>query len=348
LGRVNDKNVAHKIEVYPEKKKLCRVVSQINTTEKDVGEWQKQCDREHRKWEENLEPQASVTLALATVLAFLLTLVLVPVVLLSTVLAVVLLSALLVVIVVLLTTLLTVVLLSGLVVVALLLASLVVGLVATVLLSSLIVVGGGVAFLTGLVVGIVGVTTLLSGAIVGGSASSGRGGGGGGRGEDVVGRGLAVVGDGEVDGVVKRAMLSDGDEDGLMVGCGVDRRKLIGTSRETIGNGRSKLTVLSSIVKTLEECENFGVGRRGLLEAGHLFDYNVRMAFDYATAVGLLRSGEVVLLSINEVASLEIADGHGDGESCIGLDGVAVLRRDELRRGHVVGGGNDTHGRGIA
>lgn len=133
-----------------------------------------------------------------------------------------------------------------------------------------------------------------------------------------------------------------------MVSCGVDRRDLVNTSWETVRDISSENTTLSGSVKTLEEGEHLGVGWGGLVEGLELLNDDVRVALDLSLAVELLGRGEVVAVCVDEEAGLHSTDGHGDGELLVGLDGITVLGVGELRRGHVVSRGEDTHGCGVA
>ncbi len=66
------------------------------------------------------------------------------------------------------------------------------------------------------------------------------------------------------------------------------------------------------------------------------------MSLDHALSVQLLGRSEVVRLSIDEIAGLEILDSHGDGEGLVGGDSAHVGRERKLRRGHEVNTGDDT------
>lgn len=72
------------------------------------------------------------------------------------------------------------------------------------------------------------------------------------------------------------------------------------------------------------------------------------MSLDISSGVGELRGREVVLVRVHKEASLKVVDGHGDRESSVGRDDVAVLGVLELARGHIRLSGNDTHGRWVA
>lgn len=78
-----------------------------------------------------------------------------------------------------------------------------------------------------------------------------------------------------VDLIVKRTVLSNSDEDGLMVRSSVDGGEAVGASRETVGDVSSENTVLSSVVKTLEEGEDGGVSGGGLRGTAEQLDDDV-------------------------------------------------------------------------
>lgn len=72
------------------------------------------------------------------------------------------------------------------------------------------------------------------------------------------------------------------------------------------------------------------------------------MTYDEALCVQLLRRGEVILLRVYEVASLEVLDRHLDGEGGVGRDLAVVGGEHELRRGHDCFGGDRAHGCRVA
>lgn len=125
-------------------------------------------------------------------------------------------------------------------------------------------------------------------------------------------------------------MLSDGYDDRLMVRRRVDRRKLVEPGLETTGDIGSQLTTLSSSIQALEESKFLGVGGRCLIEGTQLLNDDVRVTFDLAIRVELLRSCKVVGLRIDEETCLHVLDRHRDGESLPGLDCSKVRREGEL------------------
>ena len=73
----------------------------------------------------------------------------------------------------------------------------------------------------------------------------------------------------------------------------------------------------------------------------------MRVTVDLA-ANELLGRREVVRVRVDERARLHVLDRHLHREGLVRLDGVAVLREDELGGGHVVGRGDDTDRSGVA
>jgi len=101
-----------------------------------------------------------------------------------------------------------------------------------------------------------------------------------------------------------------------------------------------KDTALSRVVQALEEGEDVRVGGA----AGHLLNNDVRMAFDLALAVELLRGSVVVGLGVDEVARFNVVDVNLDRELCVGGDFLAVLGVGDLGGWHVGGGRDSAHG----
>jgi len=77
---------------------------------------------------------------------------------------------------------------------------------------------------------------------------------------------LTIVGDSEVNNIIKRSMLCDGDEDGLVVGGSIDGRDLVSACGQTTSNSSGQDTVGGGIIQALEEGELCRVGRRILGE----------------------------------------------------------------------------------
>lgn len=125
-------------------------------------------------------------------------------------------------------------------------------------------------------------------------------------------------------------MLSYRHDSRLMVSGGVDGRKLVDTSRQSVGNVGSQDPIDSGGIQALEERELLGVGRRRLSERCELLDDDMRVANDLTSAVQLLRGGEVVLLCVHEGARLHVGNPHLDGECLAGLDRAKVLRELEF------------------
>jgi hypothetical protein len=149
----------------------------------------------------------------------------------------------------------------------------------------------------------------------------------------------------EVDTVIERTVLSDGDENGLMVGCRVDRAQAVGTSGETLVDGSRELTLaVSGQVQSLEECKDIRVQSVLALEIVNLFDGNVRMTDDDALIVDLLRSGVIVGSGVDEIAALNVFDFHRDCERLVLVEiRGKVFGKDEFGRGHLVDSDDTTH-----
>lgn len=126
-------------------------------------------------------------------------------------------------------------------------------------------------------------------------------------------------------------MLSDGNESRLVVGSSVDGCKPVCTSGETASNISREDTVLCRVVQALEERERAGGRGRGVSHGAECLNDDVRVALDVATATNLLRRGEVVLLSVDEEAGVEVGDRHLDGERLVLPDRGTVRWEDELR-----------------
>jgi len=161
------------------------------------------------------------------------------------------------------------------------------------------------------------------------------------------GRG-AVVRHGEVDLVVERAVLRDGDEARLVVRRGVDARHAVRAGGEATGDGDAEHAVDGERVDALEELEHGRVEHRRRGETVDRLDDDVRVADNVAVAVHLLRRAVVVARRVDEVARLEVVDAHRDGEVRVRGDGAAVRRERELGGRHVRLRGDDAHRRGVA
>ena len=126
-------------------------------------------------------------------------------------------------------------------------------------------------------------------------------------------------------------MLSNGNDSGLVIRRRVNRSHAVNTSGKTIGNSNLHIALrVGRSVDTLEERELGRVGGRGLRKRGDLLDNDVRVTNDVAVVADLLRCRVVVALCIDEVAHLQVLDGHNNRECLVGLDGVEVLRVREL------------------
>ena len=139
-------------------------------------------------------------------------------------------------------------------------------------------------------------------------------------------------------------MLSNGNQDGCMVGRRVDRRKLVCTRRKTIGHidGHNAFRVRRS-VDALEERK---LGRvRGLrrVDGVQFLDDTVGVPDDGVLCVQLLGTREVVGLCVGETSRLEMIEHHLDLELGVCLDCAKILGVDELAGRHVRRGCDDTH-----
>jgi hypothetical protein len=151
-----------------------------------------------------------------------------------------------------------------------------------------------------------------------------------------------------VDHVIQGTMLSNSDKNRLVVRSRVDRRQPVGTRRETTSDIGGKNTVLCCIIETLEERELLRVRHGRLGERVQEVNNDVRVSLNAAIAGDLLRRREVVLLSVHEEAGVKVVDRHLDRERLILVESLTVHREDELRRGHLRLGSNDTHRRRVA
>lgn len=138
-------------------------------------------------------------------------------------------------------------------------------------------------------------------------------------------------------------MLSDWDQNGLVIGCGVDRGYLVCPSGQSGGDISRNNAIDGGRVQTLEERKLGRVCRRGLRERIERFDNDVGMAHNLPVIIQLLRCREVILLGVDKVSGLEVVDRQRDCESLVGGDGPKVLGGCEFGRGHVPLRGNAAH-----
>ena len=151
-----------------------------------------------------------------------------------------------------------------------------------------------------------------------------------------------------VDHIVDNSVLSDGDNNRLVVGGRVDRAQTVKAFRQPSGHVRRENTIDGLTVDTFEECKVLRIQRLGAFEGGDFLDDEVRMAEDSTVVGQLLRSSKVALLRVGKLAGGEVLDGHSDGERSVCLDGSKVGGERELGAGHAIYAGNDTNGSGIA
>lgn len=83
-------------------------------------------------------------------------------------------------------------------------------------------------------------------------------------------------------------------------------------------------------VQAFEERKVRGVGRSGLDNGRKLLDDDVRVPLNLALGVQELGRRKVILIGINEEASLHITDGHLNGKSGVGLESSKVFGVDKL------------------
>lgn len=153
----------------------------------------------------------------------------------------------------------------------------------------------------------------------------------------------------EIGAIIQESVLSNRDDNGLMVGCGIDGADAVSSSRETISNVSGQNTTLSRSVDSLEESEDVGVRWLGLVEAGQLFDNKVGVTDDLTLSIELLRGSKVGRLSIGERAGLHTSNVHLDRERCVLLDRcITVGREQEFAGRHVLDGRDLTNRGGIA
>lgn len=143
-------------------------------------------------------------------------------------------------------------------------------------------------------------------------------------------------------------MLSDGDDARLMVGRGIDGRQFIDAGLKALVNSRGQFAILCGCVQALEESEFPGVRGLRLVKLVQLLNHDMGMSFDLALPIKLLWCGKVVRLCIDEEPCLHVFNRHLHRKCLPSFDSTKVLRKDELRRGHVVHRGDHTNGRRIA
>jgi len=153
----------------------------------------------------------------------------------------------------------------------------------------------------------------------------------------------------EVNCVVESASLSNGDEDGLVIGSSDDGGKPISASWKTLldDGGKDAISV-GLVVHAFEKGEYVRVGGLGLTKAGDALDDDVRVADDPTLAVQLLRGRVVIGLGVDKVAGLEFLDFQFNRERLVLVDNLVVLREHKLARRHVAGGRDETHGGWVA
>lgn len=139
---------------------------------------------------------------------------------------------------------------------------------------------------------------------------------------------------GEVDTVIEGTMLSNGDNNRLMIGRRVDRAKTISTIGNTGSDINTEDTVHSSSVNTFEEGKHLGVCWSSLTKGCQLLNNEVRVADD-KPILELLGCSKVTLICVDKVTSDEILNIHRNGKVGVSRDSVTVSGVREFGRGHV-------------
>lgn len=172
----------------------------------------------------------------------------------------------------------------------------------------------------------------------------------------VVGTAVAVVvatllaTNGEANAVILSTTLSDGHEDGLMVGRGRHAAQAVVAGGETAGDlGREEATAVAGVVDALEKGKLLGVQRLlGVEGLARVLDSDVGVADDDALLVEVLRRRVVGVGGVGEGAGRKVEHLHLDIKVLLGSNVVAVLGVDEDARDHLGGGGNVSHGNTVA
>ena len=151
-----------------------------------------------------------------------------------------------------------------------------------------------------------------------------------------------------VDLIIHRTMLSNSNNNRLVVCGSVNAGHAVDTWLETAGNDSTENTTLRLLVQTFEESELGGVGRLSVSQGVELLNDDVRVSDDVAIVVHLLGRRIVVGRSVDEVAGVERVDLELHGKVLVGLDGVQVLGELELGVRDVVCTRDDAHRSGIA
>lgn len=143
-------------------------------------------------------------------------------------------------------------------------------------------------------------------------------------------------------------MLSNGDDDGLMVGGRVDGANTVSTSGDTSSNGSSDGAVNSTTVNTLEEGEFIRICWGSLLQRCDRLDHDMSVSNNLSGIVHSLWRSKVVLLCVYKVTSVQVIEVKRDGELGVCLDSSTVLWKGEFSTGHVVDRGDNSNGCRVA
>lgn len=135
---------------------------------------------------------------------------------------------------------------------------------------------------------------------------------------------IRIIRNGKVDLIVEGTMLSNRDEDGLMVCGGVDCRSAVNTRGQATSDDSGKNAVDSRIIKTFEEREFGWVRNNSGLKRIKLLNDDVRMRDEDALSINLSWGGEVVGRGVDEETGVEVADGDVHGEVGIGWNHIEI------------------------
>jgi len=142
-------------------------------------------------------------------------------------------------------------------------------------------------------------------------------------------------------------VLSNGEDDRLVVGAAVDAGELVESSGESRAVGGEDVA-LSRLVESLEESKVEHGQDVGSVEGSELLNNNVRVADDDSALQSLGRS-VVVPLRVDKVSTDQVGDLHLNVERSVGGEGSeSVGGEDKLARGHLGGRRDFTDGRWVA
>lgn len=129
-------------------------------------------------------------------------------------------------------------------------------------------------------------------------------------------------------------MLSNRDNNRLVVGRRIDRAKAISTIRNSSSDINTEDTVHSRCVHALKEGKHLGVCWSSLTKGRQLLNDEMRVTDDEAI-LKLLGGSKVALVCIDKVTSDEILNIHRNGKVGVSRDSGTVGRVREFGRGHI-------------